>query len=88
MAITLRPWTFVLSEYLDLPFMLRAQGEQVVSVRSAREALEYLSLCCPTRIVVDTDTFGADHVLRFAQQRCAGSRIEGHEQVISRLLAV
>jgi len=83
---TLRPWTFVLSEYLDLPFVMRSAGTAVVAVRSAREALEYLTVCCPRHIVIDTDSYGAGQVLEFARAHCPDSLIECHEAVISDLL--
>ena len=83
----LRPWTFVLSEYLDLPFALRATGTSVVAVRSAREALEYLKVACPRQIVIDTDSYGADQVLAFARANCPESLIQCHDTVISALLA-
>lgn len=83
----LRPWTFVLSEYLDLPFLLRSAGQAVVAVRSAREALEYLEVCCPRHIVVDTDSFDADNVIAFARAHCPESIIEFHDSVIGELLA-
>ncbi|HWI66404.1 MAG TPA: hypothetical protein VNT75_31630 [Symbiobacteriaceae bacterium] len=83
----LRPWTFVLSEYLDLPFLLRGAGRAVVAVRSAQEALEYLQVCCPLHIVVDTDSHGADEVVAFALEHCPESQLEFHEAVIGELLA-
>lgn len=83
----MRPWTFVLSEYLDLPFLLRAAGLPVVAVRSAQEAMEYLRLCCPRHIVVDTDSPDADQVLTFAQRHCPHSTIDVHETVIAQVLA-
>jgi hypothetical protein len=86
MVTQLRPWTFVLSEYLDLPFLLRATGLPVVAVRSAREAVEYLRLCCPRHIVVDTDSADADQVIAFARHHCPQSTIDLHETVIAELL--
>lgn len=86
MVTKLRPWTFVLSEYLDLSYLLRQTGEPVVAVRSAREALEWLGRCCPSRIVVDPDCLGAEQVLAYARTHCAGARIEHHESAISRAL--
>lgn len=83
----LRPWTFVLSEYLDLPFLLRSSGRAVVAVRSAREALEYLANCCPRHIIVDTDSHEADLVIAFARSHCPESVIEFHDSVIGQLLA-
>lgn len=82
-----RPWTFVLSEYLDLSFLLRSSGRDVVAVRSAREALEYLLVCCPRYIVIDTDTHDAASVIEFARKHCPRSEIEYHESVINQLLA-
>jgi hypothetical protein len=82
-----RPWTFVLSEYLDLPFLLRASGEDVVSVRSAREALDCLDHWCPTRIIIDAGCEGAEQVLAYARRFCPSARVEMQEQVITRLLA-
>lgn len=82
-----RPWTFVLSEYLDLSFLLRSSGRDVVAVRSAREALEYLSVCCPLQIVIDTGTHNAAAVVEFARIHCPASSIEYHETVINQLFA-
>ncbi|MDF2627910.1 MAG: hypothetical protein K0R39_1741 [Symbiobacteriaceae bacterium] len=82
-----RPWTFVLSEYLDLPFLLRSSGRDVVAVRSAREALEYLLVCCPRFIVIDTDTHEATAVIDFVRIHCPESEIEYHDSVINQLLA-
>jgi len=83
----LRPWTFVLSEYLDLPFLLRSAGRAVVAVRSAREAMDYLKVCCPRHIVVDTDSHDAAQVIEFVRVHCPDSLVECHEAVISELLA-
>jgi hypothetical protein len=82
----LRPWTLVLSEYLDLPFLLRASGEAVVAVRSAREALDYLTFTCPSRIVVDLACYDAGRVTAFAGTHCRHALLEEAEQVITRLL--
>lgn len=82
-----RPWTFVISEYLDLPFMLRAGGHEVVSVRSAREALDCLTHWSPSRIIVDTQCHDADRVLAYARQFCPSARIEVQMQVINGMLA-
>lgn len=60
----------MLSEYLDLPFLLRTAGEPVVSARSAREALACLDRWCPERIIVDLECYNADEVIRFARQHC------------------
>lgn len=86
-VIQQRPWTFVLSEYLDLSFLLRSSGRDVVAVRSAREALEYLLVCSPRYIVIDTDTHDAGSVIEFARLHCPQSIIEYHESVINQLLA-
>ncbi len=83
----LRPWTLVLSEYLDLPFLLRASGEAVVAVRSAKEALDYLTFTCPSRIVVDDACYDAARVVAFAGTHCRHSQLEEAEQVVTRLLA-
>jgi hypothetical protein len=87
MVTKLLPWTFVLSEYLDLSYLLRHAGEQVVAARSAKEALEWLGRCSPRRIVVDSDCKGAEQVMAFARRHCPGSRIEAHEAVVNQLLA-
>jgi hypothetical protein len=84
---TLRPWTLVLSEYLDLPFLLRARGESVVAVRSAREALDYLTHSSPSAIIVDAACYDSDRVVAFARSHCRHSRVEESEDVITRLLA-
>lgn len=86
MVTYLRPWTLVVSEYLDLSFVLRKAGESVVPARSASEAIDCLRHWCPSRIVVDTDCFGAEQVIAFAQQYCPQSTVEQHDQVISRML--
>lgn len=83
----LRPWTLVLSEYLDLPFVLRKTGESVIAARSAAEALECLRHWCPSRIIIDMNCYAAEDVLAYAHRHCDCSIIERHEQVIRNLLA-
>lgn len=82
-----RPWTFVVSEYLDLPFLLRKAGELVVSVRSAREAMDCLDSWHPARIIIDAECTGADEVLQYARRVYPDSRIELQDQVINQMLA-
>ena len=86
MVATKHSWTFVLSEYLDLPFSLRVAGKPVVSARSYREALACLEVCCPTEIVVDMNTYCAQEVVSFARQRHPHVPIEEDDAVIGRLL--
>ncbi len=82
-----RPWTFVLSEYLDLTFVLRRAGERVVSARSAEEAFACLSHWRPARIVVDMNCYMATDVWAYAQNRYPDVRLEVPDQTISRLPA-
>lgn len=81
-----QPWTFILSEYLDLTFVLRSAGELVVSARSAQEALECLSHWRPRRIIVDMNCYGAREVWAYAQKRYPEVRLEVPDQTISQLL--
>lgn len=76
-----RPWTFVLSEYLDLPFLLRTAGEQVVAARSAREALACLDRWYPERIIVDQTCRDADEVLQFVRRHCPQATILSPDDV-------
>jgi|GEM_PF-3035956 len=87
MVSKVRPWTIVLSEYLDLPFLMRKAGVPVVSVRSAREALECLRFCCPSRVVIDMECHRSHQVLIYVQDRYPGVPVEAGDQVVSRLLA-
>jgi len=82
-----QPWTLVLSEYLDLPFLLRTLGKPVVSARSYREALACLQVCSPTELIVDAGTYGADEVVSYARRYCTETRLEFDDAVIDRLLA-
>lgn len=82
-----QPWTFVLSEYLDLAFVLRRMGELVVNARSATEALHCLNHYQPVKVIVDRNCHGAAHVIAYVQERHPNTRIEVHEQVIDRILA-
>lgn len=84
---TVRPWTIVVSEYLDLSFVLRNAGRLVVACRSAREALGCLGHYCPECVVVDTECHGADAVLQFAREHCGGARIQLHEDAVEAVLA-
>lgn len=82
-----RPWTCVVSEYLDLTVLLRGAGELVISLRSPEEALAFFDQCSPRRIVIDTGFKGAKQVIAYARNQCPESRVELHYQVISRMLA-
>lgn len=77
----------MLSEYLDLAFLLRSAGELVVNARSVTEALHCLTYYRPRRIVIDMGCYGAQHVLKYAQENYPEIRIEIQEQVIDNLLA-
>ncbi len=82
-----QPWTFVLSEYLDLAFVLRRAGVLVVNARSKTEALNCLAHYQPVRIVVDQACEGAQHVLAFARERYPEVPVEVQDQAIDRILA-
>jgi hypothetical protein len=82
-----RTWTFVVSEYLDLPFVLRHAGQPVVSARSAEEALDVLRHCKPARIIVDECCLGADSVVSYALSMYPSAAIEYQHDVIQTLLA-
>lgn len=82
-----RPWAFVLSEYLDLPFVLRTSGQIIVSARSAREAMDCLGHWCPSRIIIDMGCVGASQVISYARKWCPNVPIIPHDQVINELLA-
>ncbi len=81
-------WTMVLSEYLDLPVILRESGEPVVSVRSALEALECLENWAPARLVIDTDVAGHDQVLHMVRTYFPDTRVEYYEEAVDRMLAL
>jgi len=78
----------VLSEYLDLPVILREQGEPVVSCRSALEALECLENWAPARLVVDTDVAGHEQVLGMVQTYFPEVRVEYFDAVVEKVLAL
>lgn len=80
-------WTMVLSEYLDLPVVLREAGEPVVSVRSAIEALECLENWAPARLVVDHTVSGCDQVIHMVRTYLPDVRVEFLEDVIDQMLA-
>lgn len=82
-----QPWTFVVSEYLDLPFLMRTAGVPVISARSAREALESLRHCQPPRVVVDPGCYGIDGVLAFLRERYPNTAVEFADPVVDLLLA-
>lgn len=77
----------MLSEYLDLAFVLRSTGELVVNVRSATEALHCLSYYRPGRIVIDLSCYGAEHVVSYTHEQYPDLPVEVQEQVIDRILA-
>lgn len=77
----------VLSEYLDLPVILRDAGEPVVSVRSALEALECLENWAPARLVVDPEVAGYDQVVHMVRTYFPEVRIEYYAEVVERVLA-
>lgn len=49
----MQPWTLVLSEYLDLAYLLRRSGIPALTARNAEEALTYLQNWLPQRLVLD-----------------------------------
>lgn len=75
-----------MSEYLDVPFLLRKAGHLVVAARTVQEALDYLSRSTPSRIVVDPNCFGADAVSAYASRYCPQVAVESQEEVIAQLL--
>lgn len=86
LVIRQQSWTFVYSEYLDLPFALRRSGEAVVNARSPREAIDCLRSARPARIVVDMESYAAKRILALAAQHHPDVPLERHDQAIQRIL--
>ena len=83
---SIRPWTFVVSEYLDVPFLLRKAGNLVISARTAEEALAYLRNSSPGHIVVDPSCMGAEAIHTFAARHCPHAVVQSQDDVIAQLL--
>lgn len=83
----MRPWVLVVSEYLDLAYLLRQAGVPALTARTSAEALQYLENWTPNRVIVDPTVTGWLKVLANLTGLPQTVPVEMCDQVLDRLLA-
>lgn len=83
----LHPWVLVVSEYLDLAYLLRQAGVPALTARSVPEALQCLEHWTPRRVVLDPTLPDWHRVLAHVSALPETVPVELYDQVLDRLLA-